>query len=1244
MIMGGFGLALLMLGGVSIVSYARAIAGDFAQSVQNPMQWVVIGNTCSLALFVAIYYLLMRSRFAPESGDSAPAAQSDGDPDLKALVENAPDIIARFNQQLHYVYINPAIEKDTGISAQTFIGKTIAEMPFLRSGMAEDRVGTWESALNKVFDTGQEESLESEYLTGRGRRSYQSRLVPERAADGSIKYVLSISRDITELKNKRIESPQAIAAVPFEEIGVKEAIDEISDSNREPTRLIPSLQQRLERFRQTLKNLPILLFIQDTDLRYTWVYDCASGLDNEAAIAKLESEINVSEDAQRLAAIKRYVMTTGVGIGEQTLMRLNGEAGYYYLNVEPLQNSVGEVVGISGAAMKLDQQHLREQQLQAIFEEAIEAIAIADDRGYYVEVNPAAGQLFGLPASELVGKRITEFMDREFDFETAWRNFQGQGQATGELNLVRPDSSVRIVEYAAKASFIPGRHLSILRDITHRKQSQEALQESEERLRLALEAAHMGTWDWNIVTGKVSWSANQELLYGMEPGSFDGRYETFTNSIHPEDRDRVLQALERAIDRHEEYDIEFRVVWPNGIVRVSASKGQVFYDETGRALRMAGVDIDITERYQDREVVRQSQNLLQQIADTIPNHLYIYDLDRNCNVYTNRQMQKFFNCTHAEIKTMGSQLLLHILHPEDVGKLGELMTRFQSAEDGEILENEFRLKNSQGEWRWFRTWEIIFSRTVDGHPEQVLGTAIDITERKNAEEALRKSEQLYRTMTSNFPNGAVILFDRDLRYTLAEGQGLADIGLSKALLEGKTIWEVLSPQECEILEPPYRAALEGNSSVVETLYRDKIYWVHVLPVKNESGEIFAGMVMAQDISDRKRAEQALLEERNFVSAILDTAGALVVVLDRSGRIVRFNRACEEVTGYSFDEVRGAYLWDLFLIPEEVELVKAVFEKLLAGQCPQEYENYWVGRNGRRRAISWSNTVLLDDRGSVKYAIATGIDITERKRSAEIRRALEREHELSQLQIRFFTMVSHEFRTPLSTILMSAQILENGTDEWLNSKKIKNLQRIQTSVKHMIHLLDDILTINRAETGQLEFNPICLNVDKFCFDFVEAMQDKVGSNRAIKFIKNRSVVAEKKSSETQHESPSLDATKAYLDETLLRSILSNSMANAIKYSSPNSPVYLSLICTSKEAIFTIRDEGIGIYPEDQTKIFEPFYRGQNVEMIPGSGLGLTVVKKCVDLHGGAIALKSEVGMGTTFTVTLPRLHPSDVFEA
>jgi PAS domain S-box-containing protein len=180
-------------------------------------------------------------------------------------------------------------------------------------------------------------------------------------------------------------------------------------------------------------------------------------------------------------------------------------------------------------------------------------------------------------------------------------------------------------------------------------------------------------------------------------------------------------------------------------------------------------------------------------------------------------------------------------------------------------------------------------------------------------------------------------------------------------------------------------AHSGGGPTIELSCRDRIFSIDVVPVE---GAPYVNLY-GRDVTDRRRAEAALQRERDFSSAVLNTAGALVIVLDREGRIVQFNRACERLTGYPFEEVEGQYFWDLFLVPEEVDAVKGVFAELRAGAFPNEHQNYWLTRQGERRLIAWSNTALFDGSGAVEYIVGTGIDVTVRRQAED---ALRRAHD------------------------------------------------------------------------------------------------------------------------------------------------------------------------------------------------------------------------------------------------------------
>ena len=259
----------------------------------------------------------------------------------------------------------------------------------------------------------------------------------------------------------------------------------------------------------------------------------------------------------------------------------------------------------------------------------------------------------------------------------------------------------------------------------------------------------------------------------------------------------------------------------------------------------------------------------------------------------------------------------------------------------------------------------------------------------------------------------------------------------------------------------------------------------------------------------------------------------------------------------------------------------------------------------RIALSTENEVMIIVR-----------DITKRKQvEQEIRHALEKEKELNELKSRFVTMTSHEFRTPLATILSSGELLEHYSHKWSEEKKLSHLQRIQSAVKRMTELLNDVLLLGKAEAGKLEFNPTQVNLTEICRELVEEVQLTTTSHTIIFHPKN-------------------SCATASIDLKLLRHILINLLSNAVKYSPNSDRVEFEATCDCSAAIFRIRDHGIGIPASEIKRLYESFYRGGNVASIPGTGLGMTIVKKAVERHGGTIDVDSQVNVGTTFTVTLP----------
>lgn len=255
------------------------------------------------------------------------------------------------------------------------------------------------------------------------------------------------------------------------------------------------------------------------------------------------------------------------------------------------------------------------------------------------------------------------------------------------------------------------------------------------------------------------------------------------------------------------------------------------------------------------------------------------------------------------------------------------------------------------------------------------------------------------------------------------------------------------------------------------------------------------------------------------------------------------------------------------------------------------------------------------------------EVAERERAeADVLQALEKERELSDLKSRFITTASHEFRTPLSIVLTSAELLERLGTECSEERRSRYLHKIREAVRSMTLVLSDMLTLGKVNAGKLTFHPTQFDLKKFCQDLLADLQLDRGDHWSVVF---------------EYE---VDRPQVELDSELLDLILNNLLSNAIKYSPKGSEICLSVTIAFEEGqswvVFRVQDEGMGIPSEDMPRLFEPFHRAKNVDTIPGTGLGLAIVQQCVELHGGDVQIESELGQGTTAIVRLPVQFTSD----
>ena len=378
-----------------------------------------------------------------------------------------------------------------------------------------------------------------------------------------------------------------------------------------------------------------------------------------------------------------------------------------------------------------------------------------------------------------------------------------------------------------------------------------------------------------------------------------------------------------------------------------------------------------------------------------------------------------------------------------------------------------------------------------------------------------------------------------------------------------------------------------------------------------------------ELKQRKQIEA----ERQKLDLVVENSSEFIGIATLSGEITFINRAGQKLVGIeSTTNIQQLTILDFFRLEDrpffQNEVLRLVFQE---GQWEGEF-NLWHFETQQLIPVLCNAFLIKNPKTGEPTHIASVIrDITHIKQAEQdILNALEKEKELGDLRSRFISMASHEFRTPLSIISSSTGIMENYYQRLSEEKKQQHFKRIQSSIKHMIELLDDVLTMSKAEAEKIAFNPQFLDIFAFCQDLIAELQLSSSEHTIIFTIL-----------ETQ-EINSQDSLFLEFDPKLMRQILTNLLTNAIKYSPSGSNIDFSLKMEERELIFEIKDKGIGIPVDDLNKLFTTFHRATNTGNIQGTGLGLAIVKKCVDLHQGKIEVHSILNEGSTFTLRLPKV--------
>jgi PAS domain S-box-containing protein len=680
------------------------------------------------------------------------------------------------------------------------------------------------------------------------------------------------------------------------------------------------------------------------------------------------------------------------------------------------------------------------------------------------------------------------------------------------------------------------------------------------------------------------------------------------------------------------------------------------------------------EARQDREAVCQllAENATDMISTSTPAGILLY---------VSPACRSLLGCEPEEL---AGHSVCEFVHADDLPAIKAAHTALLCS--GEPQTVSYRITRKDGQCIWLETTSRTVQAAETGEPVEIVAVSRDITRRKRAEEALRQSEARLESILNSLQDvvWSVAIDTNELVYLNPMAQTVYGRP-TEEFFANPALWlDIVHPDDRPLAVSSWQQLLATGSKDMECRIvwpSGEVRWLRdrAWVVRDSSGLPVRIDGLTTDITQRVRMQEALQVQTAHATSLqarlqhlLSSSPVAIYSASASGDFATnfISASVTAMLGYQPRQfTEDASFWARHIHPEDAAGVLAALSEIVEREC-HTFDYRFLHANGTYRWVRDSVRLIRDGNGNPLEFVGSRADITAQKQAEEeICKALTREKELSQLRSRFITLTSHEFRTPLSAILSSADLLEFYLEKGAAQKHLKHVERIQTAALHMTEMLNDILVMGRVESGKLDCHPVPVDLENICRELVEAAAVRDGSKHPITFVSGG------------------DFTGACMDAQLLQYIFGNLLCNAIDYSPEGSPIHFELIAQDpavgcrqsaalgsapgggafgnlkpgaeisganppvqvfsetchregeKVAIFRISDSGTGIPVEDLPRVFECFYRGNNVGNKPGAGLGLAIVKKSVEAHGGSIALESHVGEGglaggTTVTVTLP----------
>jgi PAS domain S-box-containing protein len=713
-----------------------------------------------------------------------------------------------------------------------------------------------------------------------------------------------------------------------------------------------------------------------------------------------------------------------------------------------------------------------EERFRSIAERNYDAIAAIDTEGRFTFVSPSVERIAGYRPKQLVGVQFQNFVP-EFEMPKVVHAFdsmmKGENIEGLQLELKKKDGSLAQVEVDASPIRRNGRVVGmqgIIRDITERKQAEVALRESEERFRLAMDATSDGLWDWNVETGEIYFSPAYTRMLGYEPGELSGLAQSWMDFIHPDDRDAVLGSNQDCIqNRVRNFTMEFRMRTRSGGWKWILGRGHASArDAKGQALRMIGTHQDITERKAAEEELRKLSQFRETIIDNADVWLDVLDEKANVVIW-NKAAVAISGYSREEV--IGHDKIWEWLYPDKEYRK-QLTNSVAEVRRGRVDQNfETTIRRKDGQTRII-SWNERSLLDEHGRPVGSIALGSDITERQRAEEALKESEQRFRAIFDGVNDGILV----------------ADVKTRKFHVGNNAICRMLGcrPEDVKnlgVLDIHPEESLPYVTEQFDRLARHEIGVATEIPVKRRDGTVFYADISSsfltlagrthlvgvfRDVTERKRAEEALANERNVLRTLIDTLPDNIFIKDAESRFVTTNLVhVHHLRAKTLDEIVGKTDFDIY--PRELAAGYYADEQevIRSGQPLVNREERTIDPEGKTRWLLTTKVPLRDDQGNVVGIVGVNRDITERKHMEEKLRqyssnleqiVAERTSKLAESERRF-----RELADLLPQIVFETD--ENGNIQFMNRSGFEATGRTEEELRRGLNIFQTFAADDRA---------------------------------------------------------------------------------------------------------------------------------------------------------------------------------------